>query len=329
MWEDRGDLTPTKVYFGAASLRSNPLAALPAPPFSDFEPDDKDRMATSPKAKLRDAKHVKWTAKFGPEVHSDTAAPRLAWALGFGTVEGYYVGPGRIEGIDENTKLGREKGIIRPDGSFAGGARFKKHDKAFAPVEDEKGNDRTWDEATNPGVPPEHLSGLLLFEVLVHNWDAQPKNCKVYRANGPNGAENWYIVADMGAAFAGGPRQKYNLAEYIKEVSFIKHVTDATVELKFHAVISDQARLHQHMPLMHAQWFRKQLAKLTDEDIQAAFDAAYATDGLNMAYASGDNGRIKTARGRELSAETRAQIAGFAAKFRAKIDEYMSKVPAG
>jgi len=329
IWEDRGALTPMKVYFGAASLRKDPLASLPAPPFSHFEPDDKDRMATSPKAKLRDAKNVKWTAKFGVEVHSDTVTPRLAWALGFGTVEGYYVGPGKIEGVDASTKLGREKGAILPDGTFPGGARFKRHDKSFDTLKDAKGNDLTWDEAKNPGVPPEQLSGLLIFEVMVNNWDAQPKNCKVYRLDGPNGPELWYISADLGASFADRPKHKFVLADYMKEPSFIKRVTGDSVEFNFADVIPAQERIHQRVSLAHARWFRKQVSKLTDDEIQAAFDAAFATDGLNRAYASGDAAAIKAAREKELSADTRAEIAGFAAKFRAKIDELKTKVPEG
>src|SRR5579872_657607 len=224
MWEDRGALTPTRVYFAVASERSDPLEALPAPPFDHFEPDDKDRLATSPKATVRDANNVKWTAKFGPEVHSDTVAPRLAWALGYRVVEGYYVGPGRIRGIGPETDRGREKDAIGPDGSFQGGARFKKHDKEFAPLKDEKGSEVYWDEARNPGVPPEQLSGMILFDVLVDNWDAQPKNSKVYLATGNKGAEEWYIESDLGGTFAPKPGHKYVLAEYVRATNFVKRV---------------------------------------------------------------------------------------------------------
>ena len=162
---------------------------------------------------------------------------------------------------------------------------------------------------------------------MIHNWDAQPKNCKVFRTNGPGGPETWYVVSDLGAAFAGGPKQKFNLAGFRKEKSFIKKISADTVELRFADVVPAQARLHQRIPLAHAQWFRKQLLKLTEDDIQAAFDAAFATDGLNKAYASGTAATIKTARQRELSAETRSQISEFVGIFRSKIDELKEKVP--
>lgn len=328
VWEDRGELNPRKVYWGAASVLSDPLSRLPAPPFGKFQPDT-TLNATSPKAKLTDSNKVKWTVKFGAENHADTIAPRLAWALGFGTVEGYYVESGKINGITPTTDLGEAKGWIQPDGTFTGGARFKRHDEENAPVKDAKGDDMNWDEANNPGVPPEQLSGLLIFEVMVNNWDAQPKNCKIYHTTGPNGPENWYIDSDMGASFADVPRHKFVLSDYQKEPSFIKQVNGNTVEFNFVGIVRAQGKLRQQIPLAHARWFRKQLAKLTDDEIQAAFDAGFATDGLNRAYASGDPAQIKAAREKELSSETRTEIAGFVAKFRSKIDEYMQKIPAG
>ncbi len=327
IWRDRGVLTPSKVYWAQASLLSDPLSRLPVSPYSKFEMDVTDK-ATTPKAKLTDSNKVHWTAKFGEENHSDTIAPRLAWALGFGAVEGYYVLSGRIEGIDPKMKLGILKAVINPDGTFTGGARFKRHDPEDEPVKDAKGEDMNWDEHQNPGVPPEQLSGLLIFEVMVRNWDAQPKNCKVYHTNGPNGPENWYIVSDLGASFAGGSKHKFDLADYTKDPDFIKQVSGDTVELKFDAVIRSQAELHRKIPLAHAEWFRKQLAKLTDDEIQAAFDAGFATDALNRAYASGDAAQIKAVREKELSPQTRADIAAFVASFRARINEFMQKIPA-
>ncbi|MCW3096230.1 MAG: hypothetical protein JWL77_1848 [Chthonomonadaceae bacterium] len=332
IWEDRGALTPSKVYWGAASLTPDPLSRLPAPPFSKFEPDV-NGVATSPKAKVTDSKKVKWTAKFGVENHADTIAPRLAWALGFGSVEGYYLQSGVFQDYNPNihaTGFAKVlKDVIKPNGTFQDGARFKRHDKADEPVKDAKGGDMIWDEAHNPGVPPEQLSGLLIFEVLVRNWDSQPKNCKVYHTTGPKGPENWYIISDLGASFADAPRHKFVLADYQKDPVVIKHVSKDTVELNFVDVIHSEGKIHGHVPLAHAQWFRTQLAKLTEEEIQAAFDAGYATAGLNKAYASGDPAQIKAAREKELSPQTRADIAAFVAVFRAKIAEYMQKIPPG
>jgi hypothetical protein len=328
VWEDRGALTPSKVYWGSAGGAADPLARLPSPPYSHFEQDTTSN-ATSPKARLTDSKGIKWTVKFGEEIHSDVAAPRLAQAMGFGTVESYFVPGGKVEGITTKTDLGAAHGWIKPDGTFDKGARFKRHNKEETVVTDSANKDMTWTEAENPGVPPEHLSGLLILDVLINNWDAQRKNCKVYHVDGKNGPQNWFIISDYGASFADKPFHKYNLSQYQKEQSFIKDLSGGFVNLIYASSVSSQAKLHGRIPLAHAQWFRKQLEKLTDDDIQASFDAASATDALNHAYMDGNAEQIKQVRDKELPLATRNEIAGFIAAVRSKIKEYLQKIPAG
>ncbi len=326
IWEERGELTPSKVYWAAASEQKDPLSRLPAPPFSKPEKDTTPN-AVSPKIWLKDSKGIKWTVKFGDKAHSDVVAPRLAWALGYGTVESYYLETGRIEGVAETTDLGKAKRFIKPDGSFTGGARFKRHDKEFAPIKDARGRDVNWDEAHNPGVPPEQLSGLMIFDALVRNWDAQPKNNKVYRLKAAGESENWYIESDMGATFADRPQRKFILSAYRNQPSFVEAVGSNYVWINYTDAIRSLQSLHRRIPLAHAQWFRGQLAKLTDDDIRAAFDAGFATPTLNEAYASGDLDRIRTTRERELSAETRQEIEAYVAVVRARISEFTQKVP--
>src|SRR5689334_7960113 len=93
VWRDRGELTPAKVYWGIASGFADPASRPPAPPFSHLEPDLK-RGTVNPKARATDSRGMKWTVKFqlpeNGEVHSEIAASRLAWALGFGVDEDYF-----------------------------------------------------------------------------------------------------------------------------------------------------------------------------------------------------------------------------------------------
>ncbi len=325
LWEDRGTLTPAQVFWGAASREQNPASRLPAPPFSNFE---KDNDGTSPKCRMTDKNGVKWTVKFGAEAHSDVAAPRLAWALGYGVDESYYVKVGKIEGLSADTDLGKCKPFISADGAF-GEARFKRHDKESKHLKGEtknkanpkdEDNDADWDERKNPGVPPEQLSGLLILEVMVHNWDAQPKNNKVVHIANTDGATNLYIVSDWGASF-GQMKSKGVLSDYQKESSFIRKVENGTVLLKFEDVIAGMVGVHEKIPLTHAQWFRKQLARLTDADVRAAFQAAYATENVNKAYAGGT-----VVDGSAFDTLTADNIEGYVKAFRAKINEFMEKV---
>ncbi len=325
LWEDRGTLTPAQVFWGAASREQNPASRLPTPPFTNFE---KDNDGTSPKCRMTDKNGIKWTVKFGPEVHADVAAPRLAWALGYGVDENYYVKTGRIYGIGADTDLGKCKGYIAPDGTFAE-ARFKRHDKAEKHLKgaaNSKANskdedaDADWDERKNPGVPPEQLSGLLILEVMVHDWDAQPKNNKIVQTAGADGPQNWYIVSDWGASF-GQMKSKGVLSDYRKETSFVRKVDGEYVYLKFEDIIKNMAAVHEKIPLAHAQWFRKQLARLTDADIRAAFQAAYASEDVTKAYAGGS-----VADSAAFDALTVDTIEGYTQAFRAKINEFMEKV---
>lgn len=278
---------------------------------------------------MTDKNGVKWTMKFGAEAHSDVAAPRLAWALGYGVDESYYVKVGKIEGLSADTDLGKCKPFVDADGTF-GEARFKRHDATSKHLKGETKNkanpkdediDADWDERKNPGVPPEQLSGLLILEVMVHNWDAQPKNNKIVHIANPESPVNLYIVSDWGASF-GQMKSKGILSDYQKESSFIRKVENGMVLLKFEDVISGMIPVHEKIPLAHAQWFRKQLARLSDTDIRAAFQAAYATEDVNKAYTSGsvvDSGAF--------DALTADAINGYVKAFRAKINEFMEKVP--
>ena len=326
LWEDRGSLTPLQVFWGAASQTAAPAERLPAPPLTW---DGLDDAGTSPKCRVRDKNSVRWTVKFGPEVHPDVAAPRLAWALGYETDESYFVKTGKISGIMPDTDLGRCKPFIDMDGTF-GKARFKrgdagKHLKApkssAADSQAAKGDDdATWDERKNPGLPPEQLSGLLILEVMTHNWDAQPKNNKIIRRDGPNGAQLWYEVSDWGASF-GQLKSKGSLTDYEKETSFIRSVDASTVTLKYDSAVKAMAPIHEKIPLAHAQWFRRQLEKLTDAGLRAAFQAAYATDDVYKTYAG-----LSPADNSAFDALTAEEINGYVKAFRAKIEEFKSKV---
>jgi hypothetical protein len=291
-------------------------------PFSNPE---KKTTGLSPKIRLRDANGVHWTVKFGPESRADVAAPRLAWALGFGAQESYFVASGKIQGVTSATDLGSAKGWIDHDGAFATGARFKRSDKNNREIQDARGEDLNWNPSHNPGVPPEQLSGLLIFDALVRNWDAYPVNYKVLRHDTSAGPENWFIVSDMGASFADKKPRKYDLESY-RKTHFVHEVSEGYLILDYDAPSPGPEKAHRKIPLAHARWFRQRLESLTEDQIRAAFDAAYATPELNQAYAVGDEAQIAAAREHSLSGDARRQIDGFTDAVRSRIAEFLQKV---
>ena len=272
---------------------------------------------------MTDKNGVKWTVKFGEEVHADIAAPRLAWALGYATDENYYVKAGKIEGVTNATDLGKCKQYIGADGMFAearfkgkgGGKRVKgPHDKS------DQTDDADWDERNNPGLPPEQLSGLLILEVMVHNWDSQPKNNRIVAVKTNSGTQTWYLVSDWGASF-GQMKSKGNLMDYQKETSFITKTDADSVYFKFDDIIKGMEPVHTKIPLAHARWFGKQLDKLTDAHLRAAFQAAYASEAVYKTYAQGVPDTDS-----DFDSLTAEQIEGYVKAFRAKINEYKAKV---
>ncbi len=315
MWEDRGPMTPTRVFFGEASVLPDPNSRAPKPPFSHFVKDTTPN-AYSPKCYCTDANGIKWTVKFGSEVHPDVAAARLAWALGYGVDESYYVGQGHIDGVTSGTDLGKARGHVKSDGTFTN-ARLKRHNKEQPHLVSPSGDDMVWDEGKNPGVPSEQLSGLILLDDLVYNWDAQPKNCKVMHLDTPKGPQNWYIMSDWGESF-GNRKSAWKLSDYQHD-AFVKGVSGGFVELSFQDAISPQTRVHSRVPLADAQWFRARLLTLTDDDLRAAFDASVANDAMVAAYASGDPAKIRAA--------TSPDVTGFVQVTRARINEFLAKVP--
>jgi hypothetical protein len=117
-------------------------------------------------------------------------------------------------------------------------------------------------------------------------------------------------------------RAKGSLPEYQKETSFIRSVTGDMVNLKFDDVIKGMVPVHEKIPLAHARWFRKQLDKLTDAHLRAAFHAAYANRLVYKAYAAGE-----AADNSAFDILTVVEIDGYVKALRAKIEEFKAKVP--
>jgi hypothetical protein len=274
-----------------------------------------------------DAAGVSWTVKLGEEARSDVVTPRLAWALGYCAIESYFVAAGRIEGIDKATDLGRAKGWILEDGTMRGGARFKRRDDRE--IQSPDGEDIHWELKTNPGVPPEHLNGLRLFNVLVNNWDVGPKNCKILRIAGANGPENWFYISDLGASLAGGRWGKFKHKEFTNDRTLVKSVDGDHMIFDFRSALTAQSQqdVHRRVPIAHVRWFVTQFEKLPEKGLRAAFDAAFATEELNRAYAKGDLDEIERVREREISHHQRAEIAAFVAKLRERVAEMKSRLP--
>jgi hypothetical protein len=286
LWRDPGNIASKDLFWGSAG-KSN----APKPPLKFVEEDPK---GTQPKVEVTDANGDKWKVKFGPEVHAETAATRLIWALGYGVEETYYVASGKIDGI---TSLGRAKEFIAADGTFKG-ARFERRPKNI---------ERTkiaWAWGDNPFVGTKELSGLGILMTMINNWDTRrvSKNNIVLRVTAGDGTiEDWYIVEDLGSSFGKmgrypylTKRNRWDLEDF-KAQKFIDGVSGSTLDLHY----KGGARSINKIPLEHARWFAGLASQLNERQIRSAFEAAGATP---------------------------AEISGFSARIMEKIRELQSAV---
>src|SRR5215218_8341955 len=97
LWRDPQPIGAKDLYWGVGSAN-----AAPRPPFVFVK---EDNSGTKPKVEVTDANGAVWIAKFasqsstGTEVHSEIAASRLLWALGYFVEEHYFVANGTITGV--------------------------------------------------------------------------------------------------------------------------------------------------------------------------------------------------------------------------------------
>jgi len=276
LWQDRGDISRLDLYMGIGSQEG-----MPKPPFQFKE---EDKTGTNPKIKVIDANGVKWNIKFDEEVHSEVACSRIVWACGYMVEESYFVPSGVVKGV---TGLARAKKFVKSDGSFTDGMFEKRPDNIA--------RRRTpWSWRSNPFTGTKEMSGLIMLNVIVNNWDSKEENNTVLGMYDDAGdVKEWYTVADWGGSLgkAGSvfSHTKWDVDKFAKQ-PFIDGVSGNTVKLHYAGKMSATASV----PLEHARWFAGVIGQLTDDQLRQAFRAAGATS---------------------------AEIEGFATQMRHKINE--------
>jgi hypothetical protein len=276
LWVDRGDIASLDLYWGSGGE-----GKAPRPPFTFVK---EVTSGTNPKIDVVDGNGVKWRVKFAEEVHAEVAASRIVWATGYLVEENYFVAAGKVEGAKG---LGRAKKFVGADGAFTN-ARFEKRPDNVVSRE------TNWSWDSNPFVGTKELSGLIILNALLNNWDAKVSNNGILSVSDADGTKEWYLITDWGGTFGkmGGffSREKWNLDEFRKQ-ALIAEVSGGVVKLNYSGKMSN---LLKTVPVEHARWFVGIIGRLTDEQLRAAFKAAGASE---------------------------AEITGFATRLREKISE--------
>src|SRR5215813_2842112 len=249
---DRGDISTLDLNLGIGSTEGMPK--------SPFKFEKEDTSGTNPKIIVIDANGVKWNVKFDEEVHAEIAASRLVWAFGYNVEESYYVPSAQVSGV---TGLGRAKKFVGPNGSISN-AMFEKRPDNIARRKDD------WSWGSNPFSGTKELSGLILLNVLVNNWDAKQTNNGVLGEFDKNGGVNeWYTVCDWGGTFGkyGSvfSHSKWTPRDFDKE-SYVEGVSGNTLKLHYKGKMGAS----HSVPLEHARWFAGLASQLTDDQIRQA-----------------------------------------------------------
>jgi len=257
---DRGDISTLDLSLGIGSNEG-----MPKPPFK-FEKEDTS--GTNPKIKVIDANGVKWNVKFDEEVHAEIAASRIVWAFGYNVEESYYIPSAQIDGVHG---LGRAKKFVSANGAIRN-AMFEKRPHDIAR------RNEPWSWSSNPFSGSREMSGLILLNVLVNNWDAKQTNNGVLSKLDKNGTvDDWYTVCDWGGTFGKYSsifsHSKWSTSDFAKQ-SYVEGVSGNTLRLHYSGKMGGS----HSVPLEHARWFVSLANQLTDDQLRQAFKASGASE---------------------------------------------------
>jgi hypothetical protein len=271
LWQDPVDIASRDMANGPGGAAHQPKG-----PFKWVKEDTE---GTNPKYIVTDTDGVKWKIKLGEEAHPETAATRFVWAAGYFADEDYFLSDFKVDGVPATLKRGGSK--VEPDGLMHD-ARLERYRKG----EEKNG---IWQWKDNPFVGTREFNGLRVLMALINNWDLKDVNNAVVERDG----QRIYMISDLGATFGTvryeikRSEAKGNLDNYT-DSKFITGATPPTIsfavpgrpELLAAVAVSafksrvDMEWIGKDIPIEHARWLGSIMAKLSPQQIEAAFAAA-------------------------------------------------------
>lgn len=287
IWQNPGAIEKLDLVGGSTGR-----AKAPKPPFTFVE---ESLSGSNPKVRVTDANGVRWTAKFGAEVNSETFATRLVWAVGYFVEPAYFVASGKIENLG---KLTRAKDSVKADGSFAD-ARFEmQKEKNVKKLEEEE----SWGWLQNPFVGKQELNGLKVMLMLTSNWDNKDvrdfkrgSNTAIFRTPLKTGVEDRYLVTDWGGSMGkwGGllSREKWDCKGFRSQTKdFIKGVKGDQVQFGYTGQHTDTFK--NDIRVSDVKWLLQYLGRVTDDQIRAGLQASGATTDESECFTAALRDRI-------------------------------------
>lgn len=203
----------------------------------------------------------KWKVKVGDEAQSEIAVSRILWAIGYHQPSLYYLAAWKIAGGPE---------------AHPGPGRFR--------LDSDHDTEGDWAFDDNPFVGTRELTGLVLANILLNNWDLAPSNNRIYRVGkGASQHVTWYVAQDVGGSLGKSklPLGTRNRIDDFETQRFVLGVEKGRVSFDYHGLHKD---LLKDVTPEDVVWVQHLLARLSDAQLQDAFRAAGYTDDVRARY---------------------------------------------
>ena len=257
LWQDPGDISSRDITLGPGGEEMKP--DLSSITFLKDETAD----GYSVKYRIRDGAGNIWIAKVGNEARPETAATRLAWAVGYVTEINYLYPCVKIAGATKP-----RKNVDRCEGDGFANVRFEARPKNMKRLD-------MWSWKNNPFTGTNEFKGLIVLMGLVNNWDLKDENNKILFVPSEGGqGELRYIISDLGATFGktgGAISHSRNEPEKYVKTKFIEGVEAGKVKF---AYSGKNSGLFSDITVEQAKWIGDLLSRLSDQQLSDAFKAA-------------------------------------------------------
>ena len=281
LWKEPPALSVSDWVSGPGGAETAPL-----PPFK-FLKENLD--GTNPKIDVVDAAERTWVVKFGGEVHSDTFAARLLYAVGYAAAPTFFV-PSGVIGNVRGSK--RTKSFLMKDGSFHN-ARFKLH----------RHHKIKWSWVDNPFKGSRELGGLKIMIMLLSNWDTKDardgegSNNEVFEEQQPGGSSgSWFAVTDWGASLgkSGGffRRNRWDWRGYRAQTPrFATLQRDGSIRWGFRG--KHGADIVAGVGVEDVRWLVPYLSRITDQELAAGLAASGGSAAVAQQFTRAIRARVQ------------------------------------
>jgi hypothetical protein len=272
IWRDPGEVAKLDFANGVGGREK-----APKPPFAFIE---ENLSGSNPKVRVSDATGVKWSVKFGSEVHAEVFATRIVWAAGYFVEPAYFVASGKIDDLGE---LKRAKEHIKSDGSFTNARFERQREKGVKELDGEQ----SWSWVQNPFVGTKELNGLKAVMMLVSNWDNKDvrdvkrgSNTAIHRYPLNNSFEDRYLVTDWGGSMGkwGGylSREKWDCKGYTQQTpDFVKGIRGDFFVWGYSGQHTKD--FTEGIRIADMRWLMQYLGRITDDQLRAGLQSSGAS----------------------------------------------------